>query len=91
MKPAFRALDLVRWQGLSRFESGAYTIVREHFESDFNTALGQKIMVLKPVLAVGFADAQLIHRYNPFADIGGSLHHGVRRCIPEITRHGIFG
>ena len=24
-KPAFKALDLVRWQGLSRFESGAYT------------------------------------------------------------------
>jgi hypothetical protein len=26
-----------------RFKSGAYTIVREHFEVDHNTAIGQKI------------------------------------------------
>jgi len=43
-KPAFRALDLVRGQGVSRFKSGAYTLVREHFEAAHNTAIGQEIM-----------------------------------------------
>jgi len=43
-KPAFRALDLVRGQGLGRFKSGAYTIVREHFEATHNAAIGQEIM-----------------------------------------------
>ena len=56
-KLALKLSDFVRGQGEIRFESGAYTIVSEHFESDFNTALGQKIMVLKSVLPVGLADA----------------------------------
>jgi hypothetical protein len=43
-KPVFRALDLVRGQGVSRFKSGAYTIVREHFEAARNTAIGQEMM-----------------------------------------------
>ena len=42
-----------------RFESGTYTVVREHFKSDHNTAIGQEISVLKPVLA--FA-AEAVHR-----------------------------
>ena len=35
-----------------RFKSGAYTAVREHFKSDHNTAIGQEIIALKPVLAL---------------------------------------
>ncbi len=38
VKLAAKALDFVRWQGASRFESGAYTIVREHFKATRNTA-----------------------------------------------------
>ena len=49
-KPVSRPLDLVCWQGTVRFESGAYTLVREHFESDCNTAIGQEMMELIPVL-----------------------------------------
>jgi hypothetical protein len=45
----FRNLDFVRGQGFIRFKSGAHTVVREHFETDYNTALGQKIIVCKPV------------------------------------------
>ena len=41
----FRPLDLAREQGGIRFKSGAYTIVREHFESDSNTAIGQEMTV----------------------------------------------
>ena len=32
--------DRVREQGEIRFNSGAYTLVREHFEADFNEAIG---------------------------------------------------
>jgi hypothetical protein len=41
----FKPLDLAREQGGIRFKSGAYTIVREHFESDSNTAIGQEMTV----------------------------------------------
>jgi hypothetical protein len=30
-----------------RFKSGAYTVVREHFEAHCNTATGQKMKVFK--------------------------------------------
>jgi len=40
---ACKSLDLVRGQGAIRFKSGAYTIVREHFESARYTASGQKM------------------------------------------------
>jgi hypothetical protein len=40
VKRGFRALDHVREQGASRFKSGAYALVCEHFESDCNAALG---------------------------------------------------
>jgi hypothetical protein len=32
--------DYVKEQGAYRFERGAYTIVCEHFESVYNTAIG---------------------------------------------------
>jgi hypothetical protein len=41
----FKLLDLAREHGEIRFKSGAYTAVREHFESNFNTAIGQEITV----------------------------------------------
>ena len=34
---------------MSRFKSGAYTQVREHFEPDHNAAISQKINVLNLV------------------------------------------
>jgi len=43
---------------VTRFKSGAYTVVRVHFQSEYNTAIGQEMSALKPVLA--FA-AQPIH------------------------------
>ena len=39
-KSDFKTPDHTRRQGAIRFESGAYTLVREHFESDRNAALG---------------------------------------------------
>ncbi len=45
-----KPLDFVRGQGAIRFKSGAYTLVREHFESDWNAAIGQKMTVYQPVL-----------------------------------------
>ncbi len=36
-----KIVDHVQGQGKSRFKSGAYTLVFEHFESVFNTALGR--------------------------------------------------
>jgi hypothetical protein len=43
LEPVSKALDFVRWQGVIRFKSGAYTAVREHFKSDRNAARGQKM------------------------------------------------
>ena len=46
--------DNVRGQGASRFESGAYTLVREHFKPACNAAIrtldGNFYPVLKPTL-----------------------------------------
>jgi len=42
-----KPLDFVREQGARPLKSGAYTIVREHFEWARNTALGQKMKVLE--------------------------------------------
>ena len=44
-----KQLDLVRGQGTVGFESGAYTIVLEHFESDCNIAIRQEMKLWKPV------------------------------------------
>ena len=41
----FKRLDFVREQGGIRFKNGAYTQVREYFESDRNAAIGQKMTV----------------------------------------------
>jgi hypothetical protein len=38
----FKALDHVRGQGAPRLESGAYTIVREHFKPWGNAAIGRQ-------------------------------------------------
>ena len=48
-KLALKALDLVRWQGARGLESGAYTPVREHFQSPRNAASGQEMKLLKTV------------------------------------------
>jgi len=42
-----KRLDFVRGQDVIRFKNGAYTLVREYFEADHNTAIGQKMNVLK--------------------------------------------
>ena len=42
-------LDFVREQGGIRFKNGAYTIVREYFKLELNTALGQKMNAMKTV------------------------------------------
>ena len=44
-----KLLGLARGQGVVRFKSGAYTIVREHFEPVHNAVIGQEMIVLKPV------------------------------------------
>ena len=48
-KRVSEALDFVLGQGGIQVESGAYTIVREHFELDPNAVIGQKMKILKPV------------------------------------------
>ena len=40
VKLGFKDVDHVRGQGLSRFKSGAYTLVREYFEAAYNAAIG---------------------------------------------------
>jgi hypothetical protein len=45
VKLAFKPLGFDRGQDVIRFKSGAYTPVREHFESNHNAAHGQKMMV----------------------------------------------
>jgi hypothetical protein len=42
-KTGFKTADFVRWLGVIRFKNGAYTLVREYFESDYNTAIGQNM------------------------------------------------
>ncbi len=44
-----KPLDFVRERDARPLESGAYTIVREHFEGACNKALGQKMKVLQVV------------------------------------------
>jgi hypothetical protein len=39
IQTGFKALDNVQGQGAERFKSGAYTLVREHFEPVRNTAI----------------------------------------------------
>jgi hypothetical protein len=36
-----KIVDRVQWQGVPLFESGAYTIVREHFKRRDNAAIGR--------------------------------------------------
>ena len=36
-----KIVDHVQGQGINRFESRAYTLVFEHFESVYNTAIGR--------------------------------------------------
>ncbi|MDX1708621.1 MAG: hypothetical protein R3274_08480, partial [Desulfobacterales bacterium] len=39
--PISKIVDHAQGQGANRFESGAYTLVFEHFESVFNAAIGR--------------------------------------------------
>ena len=50
-KPGLERLDLVQWQGVFRFKSGAYTLVREHFGAEHNAVTGQEMNALSSVLA----------------------------------------
>ena len=43
VKSDLKTSDHARRQGAIRFKSGAYTIVREHFESDRNAAFGYEM------------------------------------------------
>jgi hypothetical protein len=67
--------------GKIRFENGAYTIVGEYFESDLNTALRQKMSVLKSVLAV-VLPGNAIHRTR--------LHRFLDTIFRAAFRHGNF-
>jgi hypothetical protein len=44
-KIGIKRLDDIRGQGLIRFKSGAYTIVREYFEAAYNAAIGYQMRV----------------------------------------------
>ena len=48
-------------QGEIGFKNGAYTVVREYFESNFNAALGQKMSALKSFL-VGVLPDDAVNR-----------------------------
>ena len=50
-----------------RFRSRAYTLVLEHFESYFNTAIGQKMMALKAVL-VSFTQFRVQYVAKSFSE-----------------------
>mgnify|MGYP001825230921 CR=1 FL=1 len=39
-RSVFKVLDQVQGQGVPRIENGAYTLVREYFNSRDNTAIG---------------------------------------------------
>ena len=45
IRSGFKTSDQIQGQGVPRIESRAYTLVREHFEVDCNTAIGQKMRV----------------------------------------------
>ena len=66
-----KPLVFVREQGAGPLKSGAYTIVREHFEWARNTALGQKMKVLK-VIEEGPLYELPIHLPGPLAIAPGS-------------------
>ena len=41
VKSVLKIVDHAQGQGVSRFENGAYTVVREYFETAYNTAHGR--------------------------------------------------
>jgi hypothetical protein len=43
VKGVSKIVDHVQWQGVLRFESGAYTSVREHFKLRDNIAIGREM------------------------------------------------
>jgi hypothetical protein len=53
-----------------RFENGAYTVVREYFESNRNSALGQEMGLLKWVLDEAAVDMDRLP-CNPAGIIAG--------------------
>jgi len=40
LRSGFKTSDQVQWQGVPRIENGAYTLVREYFNSRDNAAIG---------------------------------------------------
>ncbi len=64
VKRVSKALDFARWQGASRFKSGVYTVVLEYFKAACNTASGQKMMVLVPVLDEALIQHGLNHLHK---------------------------
>jgi hypothetical protein len=51
-KPILKIVDNAQGQGENRFKSGAYTLVFEHFESVFNTALGRYMHFINSFLSL---------------------------------------
>jgi hypothetical protein len=43
MRSCFKIVDYVQGQGVPRIESGAYTLVREHFNSRDNAVIERKM------------------------------------------------
>jgi hypothetical protein len=65
-RPVSKFLNLVREQGAIRFESGAYTATREHFESDRIAAIGPEMTVLKPVSSKFGYLSQYLYLSQPY-------------------------
>jgi hypothetical protein len=43
LRSGFKTSDCIRGQGVTRIESGTYAVVREHFNSRNNAAIGHKV------------------------------------------------
>lgn len=67
VKKAYKALDLGLGPGVNRFKNGAYTSVREYFESIHNTAIGQEMRLYKPFF--GRVMVNVLPRPNSLATV----------------------
>jgi len=88
-KPVSKPLDLAEGTASIRFKNGAYTLVREYFESNCNTALGQEMRVLKLVLDVAAINMYTLPR-NPSGCFTCQKRHGVRYILhlPDAAQSG---
>ena len=66
-------LDFVRGQGWIQFKNGAYTIVREYFKLDPNTALEQKMNVMEPVQKAVLPDLALSLSVFSFSALSAAI------------------